>query len=190
MLPFNYHHLYYFYSIAKHGSVTKAAQALKLSQSSLSMQLGQFETFIEKQLFRREGKKLFITEEGEQILEYAKAIFDLGDELSKEITTGFSAQRTISVRMGSSGFVPKSFTDAMLNYVLAESPEVYVSLVEKGMNEMMRDLEVHALDMLLTDKPYDGPPDHGIETHLLARIPIKICANHRLAKGIKKFQRI
>jgi len=80
MIPFNYHHLYYFYTIAQSGSVSLAAKELRLAQPTLSAQLKQFESYLEKKLFLREGRKLILTDDGREVLSYAKAIFDLGKE--------------------------------------------------------------------------------------------------------------
>ena len=85
MIPLNYHHLYYFYVIAKEGSVSKAAKTLRLAQPTLSAQLKQFESFLDKKLFERENRKLKLTEDGHRILGYAKSIFDLGQELMDHV---------------------------------------------------------------------------------------------------------
>jgi LysR family transcriptional activator of nhaA len=58
MIPFNYHHLYYFYTIAKLGSISKACEKLRLCQPTLSAQLKQFENYLKFKLFERENKKL------------------------------------------------------------------------------------------------------------------------------------
>ena len=85
MIPFNYHHLYYFYVIAQEGSITKASKQLRLAQPTLSTQLKQFEVFLDVKLFDREKRKLTLSEEGQRFLSYAKMIFDIGQELKDRI---------------------------------------------------------------------------------------------------------
>lgn len=185
MLPFNYHHLYYFYAIAEEGSVTKAAKKLRLSQSSLSMQLGQFENFLEKKLFEREGKKLYLTEDGRHILSYAKSIFDLGEELSDSL--GDRARKgKLRIQIGVSSYVPKSIVDTVLQYLFDHNQPTYINVIEKNMGQMIKDLALHKLDMILNDFPYQASAEQGIENHLLGKIPVLLCANKQLAKKVKQ----
>lgn len=81
MIPLNYHHLYYFYVIAKEGSIAKACGRLLLAQPTLSAQLKQFEKNIGRPLFERRPRKLTLTEEGRIVLDYAESIFELGEEM-------------------------------------------------------------------------------------------------------------
>jgi len=184
MIPFNYHHLYYFYVIAEEGSVTKAAGRLRLSQSSLSMQLGSLENFLERKLFNREGKKLFLTEEGQHILSYAKAIFDLGEELSDSLGDR-AIKGQLRIQIGVSGNVPKSFVDALLKYLFNHKKSTYITVVERTIEEMIAALSIHKLDMILNDLPHQAPADDGIQNHLIAKIPVVLCSNKQLAKAIK-----
>ena len=81
MIPFNYHHLYYFYVIAKAGSISKACETLYLAQSTLSAQIKLFEKSLRKQLFERQKQRLILTEEGRVVLDYAESIFEIGQEM-------------------------------------------------------------------------------------------------------------
>lgn len=186
MIHFNYHHLYYFYMIAEEGSVTQAAKKLRLAQSSLSMQLGQFEAFLEKKLFSREGKKLFLTEEGRHVFNYAKAIFNLGDELADSL--GDRARKgQLRIEIGVTNFVPKSFADTLLHFLYAQNEIPYIKLVEKNLNSMIKDLSVHKLDMILSDVSYKAPSEHGIQNHILAKIPVLLCGSEKLTSKVKRF---
>ena len=77
----NYHHLFYFKTIAEEGSVSKAAEKLRLGQPTLSSQLIQFEDNLGVKLFDRSHKKLILTEQGNIALDYAKNIFRMGSEM-------------------------------------------------------------------------------------------------------------
>ena len=54
----NYHHLLYFYTVAREGSVTKASDVLRLAQPTLSGQIRKLEEAFEEKLFVREGRNL------------------------------------------------------------------------------------------------------------------------------------
>src|SRR3989338_3195028 len=120
MIPFNYHHLYYFYTIAKIGSISKASETLRVGQPALSFQL---------KLFEREGRKITLTESGRYVLSYATEIFDIGMELMDGL--GDRSQKgRLKIQIGDSSFIPKTAVTALLNFLLKIEPEVYISVRE------------------------------------------------------------
>src|SRR5512141_1521355 len=76
----NYHHLLYFWTIAKEGSVTKASAQLRLAQPTLSAQLRALEESLGERLFIRAGRRLELTDTGRMAYRYADEIFSLGRE--------------------------------------------------------------------------------------------------------------
>ena len=87
MAKLNYHHLYYFWHVAKTGNLTETAKNLHVSQSALSSQIKQLETNMDVDLFAREGRKLVLTESGKRTLLYAEEIFAKGEELELLLKT-------------------------------------------------------------------------------------------------------
>ena len=81
----NYNHLYYFFVTARAGSVTAAAQILRVAQPSLSGQIKTLESTINRALFRRVGRKIVLTSEGEFFFEYCRRIFEPAEELENSI---------------------------------------------------------------------------------------------------------
>ena len=81
MKRLNYHHLYYFWHVAKTGNLTQVAQKLHVSQSALSTQIKQLEDLTDTRLFDRDGRLLVLTEVGRIVLGYANDIFNKGQEL-------------------------------------------------------------------------------------------------------------
>ena len=77
----NFHHLRYFWMVARKGGVRKAAEALHVSQPSISAQLRLLEESLGQQLFKRTGRSLVLTEAGHLVLSYADEIFSAGREL-------------------------------------------------------------------------------------------------------------
>ena len=78
----NYHHLYYFWQVAKIGNLTKTAEQLHVSQSALSAQIKQLEQNLGISLFNRTGRQLTLTESGHQTLRYAEDIFSKGSYIA------------------------------------------------------------------------------------------------------------
>ena len=77
----NYHHLLYFYTVAREGSVTKASEVLRLAQPTLSGQIRKLEESLDEKLFVREGRNLALTDVGRLVYRYADEIFSLGREM-------------------------------------------------------------------------------------------------------------
>ena len=71
----NFHHLHYFWAVAKEGNLTRAATHLHVSQSALSAQIKQLEEQLGQPLFARVGRSLQLTEAGQLALGYAESIF-------------------------------------------------------------------------------------------------------------------
>ena len=77
----NYHHLLYFWKVAKTGSVTAASKELRLAHPTLSAQIRTLEKSLGHKLFRQVGRRLQLTETGQLVYRYANDIFPLGEEL-------------------------------------------------------------------------------------------------------------
>jgi len=184
MIPFNFHHLYYFYMVANEGSVSKAAAVLRLSQPALSTQLKQLEAYWGFRLFDREARRVSLTEEGHNVLSYAKAIFDLGQELSDSLGDR-SSKEHLKIQIGVSSFIPKAIVDTFIKFILNETPKPYLTLIESKSEDMIEDLKTHKLDLVLSDLPHQAPSDEGIQNHVLAKIPIVFCAHKSLANKYK-----
>ncbi len=85
MLPLNFNHLYYFYIVAKAGSFSDAARELNVSQSSISVQIRQFESYLGHKLFNRLKKGVELTESGEVVFQFAEEIFHDVDRIWNDL---------------------------------------------------------------------------------------------------------
>src|SRR4051812_732930 len=81
----NYHHLRYFWTVAREGSLSRAAQKLGISAPSISEQIRELESVLGEKLFRREGRNNKLTETGRMVFGYAEEIFSLGRELMNAV---------------------------------------------------------------------------------------------------------
>lgn len=186
MIPFNYHHLYYFYVIAQEGSISKATEQLGLAQPTVSAQLKQFEDFLNVKLFRRENRKLILTEEGHKVLSYARLIFDIGQEL-KDRMVDLSHSGRPHINIGITHYVPKTIVDLLLDFILRHYPEVKLSLEKNSMEKLIQSLNDHILDVILTDSPFEKNFNSDIKNKFIGKIPIVFCAHPKIAKNIRSF---
>ena len=88
----NLNQLRAFYQTAKHLSFTAAAKALFITQPAVTAQVKLFEDYVELKLFKKRRGKLFLTEEGKTIYEYAQKIFQNEKEIEAAVEERPEAQ--------------------------------------------------------------------------------------------------
>ena len=77
----NFKHLHYFWVTAKAGGIVRAGEQLHTTPQTLSGQIKLLEAWLGRQLFRKSGRRLELTDEGRLALDYADQIFTLGAEM-------------------------------------------------------------------------------------------------------------
>jgi LysR family transcriptional regulator, transcriptional activator of nhaA len=82
----NWNHLYCFYEVAKAQSLKKGALVLGAASSTISEQIRKLEIKFDKKLFKRSSKGLTLTQEGQNLYERSKAIFEEGNKLLEEFS--------------------------------------------------------------------------------------------------------
>jgi DNA-binding transcriptional LysR family regulator len=95
--PLNFHQLYIFYTVARHGSFSRAAEALDITQPAVSIQVQELEKSLNAPLFHRRMRVLRLTEAGEMAMAYAQQIFSLSHKLvdSVQELQGLKAGRLV-----------------------------------------------------------------------------------------------
>ncbi|MDD2873358.1 MAG: LysR family transcriptional regulator, partial [Azoarcus sp.] len=83
----NFKQLHHFWSVARAGGVVRASERTGLAPQTLSGQIAALETTLGVNLFRRQGRRLVLTETGDMVLDYAEEIFRLGTELKDALST-------------------------------------------------------------------------------------------------------
>ena len=152
MPSLNYQHLYYFWVVAREGSIAAATKKLFVAQPTISAQIHALERAMGEKLFARRGRNLVLTEMGHVALRYADEIFTLGNEFLETMRgrpTG-SPQR---FAVGISDALPKLTTVRLLQPALALG-EPFRLVFRIGKTEtLLADLAIHALDLVLADAP-------------------------------------
>ena len=148
MAGFNYNHLRYFWAVAHEGGLTRAANLLHVSPSAVSVQIKKLETELGHALFERRGRELVLTEAGRIALEHADAIFRTGDELVGTLRETEAQARSI-LRVGSMATLSRNFQLSFLQPILGRD-DVGIVVRSGALVELMRELEAHRIDVLLT----------------------------------------
>lgn len=184
MIPLNYHHLYYFFVIAREGSISKACEILHLAQPTLSAQLKQFEKSLKQTLFERNKNKLSLTEEGRTVFDYAKQIFGLAQEMQETVQAGVTKPRQ-SIRIGVAAGLPGVFSKALVHHLLKSYPQAHVSLIEAPLSELLGKLEEMSVDIILGETPVSPGEGMECESRHVGRTPIVFAAHKDLAMQYK-----
>ena len=129
MAPLNYHHLRYFWTVARLGSIARATEELHLTQPGISAQLRTLELSLGEQLFSRSGRTLTLTETGRVVFRYADEIFSTGREL-QETLAGRSAGRPLRLTVGVVDALPKLLTYRLLEPAQGMTEQVRLLLRE------------------------------------------------------------
>lgn len=162
----NYHHLLYFWVVAREGSVAKACKRLRLAQPTISGQIRSLEESLKTSLFERSGRNLVLTETGQTVFRYADEIFGLGQELQqalKNLPTG----RTLRVFVGVTDSLPKLIVHRLLEPILRLPEETRISCVDGEPDRLMAQLALHELDLVLSDAPANPKLGFKAFSHLL-----------------------
>lgn len=172
MSKLNYHHLYYFWRVAKQGNLTKTAAALHISQSALSAQIRQLESSMGVELFAREGRQLRLTEHGRFALNYAEEIFKRGEELESLLSKGIQPE-LLTLRIGVLTTMSRNFVESFIEPLIRRPNTKYI-LHARGQVNLLTELANHEFDLALTNIQVLGSNKELWQCQLLARQPIAI----------------
>ncbi|MDB4222460.1 transcriptional activator NhaR [Granulosicoccus sp.] len=152
MRHLNYNHLLYFYTVAREGSVVRAAKVLHLTPQTVSGQIKLLEDVVGEPLFIRVGRGLTLSDTGRVVQTYADEIFSLGTALTQRLSS--TAQKSPrSLRVGVVDSFPKLVACRLLGGTLTDEDPARLSCTEGKLEALLADLSVHKLDLILSDRP-------------------------------------
>ncbi len=180
----NYHHLYYFWTVMREGSITGASTKLRLAQSTISAQLSKLEESLGVKLTRKAGRNLEPTDAGQLVLRYADEIFTLGSEMMDSLK-GVAVSGPLTLRVGIVDVVPKQIAQKLLAPINA-LPEKVRLICHEGKDEnLLTELAMHNLDVVLTDTPIHSGLNIKAYNHLLGECGVSFFAASQLADQLK-----
>lgn len=150
----NYHHLRYFWAVAKDGNLTRTAAQLRVAPSALSAQIKQLEEQLEQKLFERKARALELTEAGRLVLAYAEGIFTSGEELLALVRRGRSPRAALKV--GAAATLSRNFQESFIRPLLGKD-DVQLRLISGSEAELLTRLQHHEVDVVLTNRPVARP---------------------------------
>jgi LysR family transcriptional activator of nhaA len=181
----NYHHLLYFWTVAREGSVTRASQQLRLAQPTVSGQLKALEDALGERLFERTGRRLVLTDVGRVVFRYADEIFSLGREL-QDTLKGRPTGRPVRFTVGVADAVPKLVAYRLLLPALSLPEPVHVVCREDKPERLIAELAAHSLDLVISDGPLGAGAKVKAYSHLLGETPVGIFGADALAAAHRR----
>lgn len=180
-LGLNFRHLYYFWVVAKEGSITRAADRLDVAVQTISAQLSLLEQSVGKALLAPQGRRLVLTEAGRIALAYADQIFLLSEQMMDTLAIS-DTEHSMRLTVGISDSVPKLITSHLLEAALALPQRVRLVCYEYPLDNLLADLALHKLDVVLTDRPVPSGTNMRVFSHLLGESEITLFGLPALAE--------
>ena len=181
----NYHHLYYFWLVAREGSIARAAKRMRLTHPTISKQLSQLEVSFNDRLFERVGRTLVLTDFGQTVFQYADEIFSLGRELQEAVHRR-TGGRTLSLRVGLVEVLPKLVAHRLLKPAFQLREPVHVICSEGKYEDLLADLTLHRLDIVLSDAPVGSTVNVRAFSHLLGECGVSLFGVASLASKYRR----
>lgn len=182
----NYHHLLYFWMVAREGSVTRASSELRLAQPTISTQIRLLEESLGEKLFARQGRSLVLTDVGREVYRYADEIFSLGREMLDVVRNRATSKRGLRFAVGIADVLPKLVVYRLLEPVRRLDQPVHIVCREGRPEPLLADLAIHKLDLVLADAPVGASSSVRAFHHLLGECGITFFAKAPLAARLRR----
>ena len=180
----NYHHLYYFWTVARAGSIARASEELRLAQPTISNQLKTLEGSLGVKLFERQGRRLVLTDVGRTVLRYADDIFRTGRELQRAVK-GLPTGQRLRLVAGVADVIPKRMAALLLQPAVEAFPDLTLVCREGPLPQLLGALALHELDVVVTDVPASEDVKVKAFNHRLGDCGLSFFAAPKLS-GLRK----
>ncbi len=181
----NYHHLLYFWTVVRLGSIQKASAELRVSPPAISAQLKVLDEQLGERLLARSGRGLVLTETGRTVYSYAEDIFTLGRELL-DVVKNRPIGRPIRLDVGVVDVMPKVVVQSLLEPALRLREPVRIVCREASSDQLLGRLATNELDVVLSDSPLDPTLKIRAYSHLLGECGVMFVAD---AKSANRYRR-
>lgn len=181
---YNYRHLYYFWVVAKEGSMSKAAERLDMAIQTISAQVHELEKSLGHLLFKPAGRGIALTESGLAALKIADQIFSLGEKLPEAVRDAAKSPKT-KISVGVSDGLPKLIARQLLEPIL-QYKDVQLIAHEGEFEDLLADLALHRLDIILADRPAPSNKNLNVYSEELTKTSIGWFSPKQLMKKSEK----
>jgi LysR family transcriptional regulator, transcriptional activator of nhaA len=162
----NYHHLFYFWTVVRTGSITKACEELRLAPPTVSAQLKSFEDHLGEKLLKRSGRNLVPTEIGLAVYRQAEEIFSIGREILDTVKRR-PTSRPLRLVVGLDDVVPKEIAHRLIEPAFRLEVAIRLVCHEANLERLVAELALHEVDVVLSDSPVTPSLNLRVYNHYL-----------------------
>lgn len=141
-----------FYSVARHLSFTKAAEALHMTQPAVTFQVRQLEEQFNTRLFDRTHNRINLTEAGDRVYHYAKQIFELYSRMEGEVRE-LTGDVSGVVILGASTTIAEYMLPSLLGAFKRKFPDVVIRLRVSNTDGIVTMVEENEIDLGVVEAP-------------------------------------
>lgn len=181
----NYHHLLYFWTVVRTGSVAAASAELRLAPPTVSVQIRRLEEQLGEKLLLRSGRRVIPTEMGQAVFRYADDIFSLGRELV-DMVRGRPSNRPMQLVVGVVDVLPKSIAHWLIEPALQLGEKIRLVCREADPEQLLAQLSMQSLDVVLADAPIGPTVKVRAYNHLLGESGVSFLATERMARTYRR----
>jgi LysR family transcriptional activator of nhaA len=181
----NYHHLLYFWTVAREGGVSRAAEKLRLAQPTVSAQIKMLEDALGHRLFDRQGRTLVLTDVGRVVFRYADDIFSAGREML-ETLRGRPVGRAARLTVGIANAVPKLVVYRLLRPAAQDPEPLHLVCREDNTERLVAQLATYELDVVIADRPAPPQVRARVFNHLLGESDTAFFARTAVAARLRR----
>ncbi|HVH11923.1 MAG TPA: LysR family transcriptional regulator [Longimicrobium sp.] len=179
---FNYNHLFYFWMVAREGSIAGAARVTGVTPPNVSAQVARLEATLGAKLFEKSGRGLVLTPLGAAMYTYVDEMFAIAAEMKKMLENG--GRRTLRLAVGVTDGVPAVVTHRLLAPILAQ-PRLAQLVVHHGpLARLTAELGARELDVVLCCERLPAGSPVRARPHLLGKSSLVLLAAEELARSV------
>ncbi len=178
--PLNFHQLYIFYTVARVGSFSKAAQQLSISQPAVSIQIREMERTMGTPLLLRRRGDHQLTETGRIAFDYAQRLFALSDEM-QQVLADLRGVRAGTLTLGASTTPGEYVLPALIGRFQQRFPGVEVALHIANSQRIVQQIQRREMDLAVVGSKVEDP-ELVVEPYVQDEIVIIAAPSHPLAQ--------
>ena len=177
----NLNQLRIFYNTAKYESISQAAKILCITQPAVTNQIRALENYYHFKLFKKKGRRNYLTGEGKTIYEYAKKIFECEKELESVIRDIGEIKRGV-LGVGASGTYARTLMPLLITNFCNVHPNIKIHMIDGNAMDLIHNLRELKIEVAVVGKLPDNS-DIEFIPFCMEEIVIIMAPEYPLAKN-------
>lgn len=185
----NFNHLRLFLAVAEYGGVTRAADAVFVSQPAVSKAVQELERQVGVPLLEHIGRRVVLTEAGEILARYARRIFTIAEE-GKRAMDELRGLEQGTLAIGASTTIGIYLLPAVMGAFHARYPAIALSLEIENVERVIQQLRAGTIELALVEGPVCGA-DLRVEPYRRDDLTLVTAPTHPFARmGVATLEKL